>query len=59
MARKNTPVQIVLFILVSASAIASMSIGIVHKEWLLLGIGLAILIGNSFLINKFRKGYTK
>ena len=56
---KNKSIQIILLIIVSALSIALMSIGIANKEWLLLGLGLAILIGNSFLINKFRKGYTK
>lgn len=58
-ASKNGPIQIILLIIVSALSIALMSIGIANKEWLLLGLGLAILIGNSFLLNKFRKGYTK
>lgn len=58
-ASNNGPIQIILFIIVSALSIALMSIGIANKEWLLLGLGLAILIGNSFLLNKFRKGYTK
>lgn len=58
-ASKNGPIQIILFIIVSALSIALMSIGIANKEWLLLGLGLAILIGNSFLLNKFRKNSAK
>lgn len=59
MVRKNTPAQIVLFILVSAAAIASMSMDIAHREWLLFGMGLLILISNSIVMNNYRKSSSK